>query len=376
MKLVHTSDWHIGRSLNGYSLLEDQRYFLSQLVDFLVEYRVDALLISGDLYDRAIPSAQAVQLVDEFLTEVVLRRNIKTFIIAGNHDSPERLSFSNRFLESSGLYMQGNLQREIKKIPLVCGDESVVIWMLPYFHPAQVRELYPEEKIVGYQQAAEKIASLISPSPNTLNLLMAHGFYLNGSAKDGCLYSESEYSVGGSDLIDLGVFPKFDYVALGHLHAPQSAGANGFYSGSPLKYSLSEEKQKKGIVLLEIQNKTIQQSLYSFQTLRDVRKIQGKFQELMLQQSDDYVFVELLDQEYVLNAMEQLRVRFPNILGMHYSSLEYQQPLLEGEEPALSQSPKDILKKFYLETVGNEMTHQEEQLVDQILLQLDQGGKP
>ena len=154
MRLVHTSDWHIGRSLNGYSLLEDQRYFLSQLVDFLVEYRVDALLISGDLYDRAIPSAQAVQLVDEFLTEVVLRRNIKTFIIAGNHDSPERLSFSNRFLESSGLYMQGNLQREIKKIPLVFGDESVVIWMLPYFHPAQVRELYPEEKIVGYQQAA------------------------------------------------------------------------------------------------------------------------------------------------------------------------------------------------------------------------------
>lgn len=376
MKLVHTSDWHIGRSLNGYSLLEDQRYFLSQLMDFLVEYRVDALLISGDLYDRAVPSAQAVQLVDEFLTEVVLRRNIKTFIIAGNHDSPERLSFSNQFLESSGLYMQGNLQREIKKIPLVCGDEAVVIWMLPYFHPAQVRELYPEEKIVGYQQAAEKIASLISPFPNTLNLLMAHGFYLNGSANDGCLYSESEYSVGGSDLIDLGVFPKFDYVALGHLHAPQSAGANGFYSGSPLKYSLSEEKQKKGIILLEIQNKTIQQSLHSFQTLRDVRKIQGKFQELMLQQSDDYVFVELLDQEYVLNAMEQLRVRFPNILGMHYSSLEYQQPLLEGEEPALSQSPKDILKKFYLETVGNEMTQQEEQLVDQILLQLDQGGKP
>lgn len=369
MKVVHTSDWHIGRTLGGYSLLEDQEYFLKQLTAFLVEQRADALIVAGDLYDRAVPSAQAVALLDRFLSDIVLQKKIPVLAIAGNHDSPERLSFSNRFLEQGGLYLQGTVEQGVKRVDL----GQVHFYLLPYLEPAAVRQLLPDEDIRTFDQATESVARhfLYNQLRKERNILISHGFWINqsNSPETSTEFSESERSVGGSDAVDLSRFSMFDYIALGHLHAPQQAATNARYSGSPLKYSVSEAKQRKSVTLLDIGENGIEVSTHTFSPLRDVRVIEGTLAEVVKSPSDDYVFVNLTDREYQLDAIGSLRGAFPHILGLQYVRIQYQNAV-SGTEAVLSKSPLELFGEFYQSSTGEQMQPEQKKLIGQLLDEL------
>lgn len=369
MKVAHTSDWHIGRMLGGYSLLGDQEYFLDQLTAFLVREQVDALIIAGDLYDRAVPSAQAVALLDRFLSELVLDRHIKVFAIAGNHDSPERLSFSNRLLEQGGLYLQGKAEKEIKRVDL----SGVHFYLLPYLDPAAVRRLFPDRPVRTCDEAAAAVAEhcLYSELNQGVSILVSHGFYLNLSDEEEILpeFSESERSVGGSDAVNASRFSMFDYVALGHLHAPQNAAPNMRYSGSPLKYSVSEAGQKKSITLLDIEGGSIRRSTHSFKPLRDVRVVEGTLNELTGQPSDDYVFANLTDTEYQLDAIGRLRGAFPHILGLKYIRIQYENAAA-GMQAALEKAPLELFCEFYEKSAGEPIGEKQKEIIAQLLAEL------
>lgn len=369
MKVVHTSDWHIGRTLGGYSLLEDQEYFLKQLAAFLVEQRADALIVAGDLYDRAVPSAQAVALLDRFLSDVVLQKKIPVLAIAGNHDSPERLSFSNQFLEQGGLYLQGTVKQGVKRVDL----GPVHFYLLPYLEPAAVRQLFPDEDIRSFDQAVEAVARhfLYNQLNEEKNILISHGFWINqsNSPETSTEFSESERSVGGSDAVDLSRFSMFDYIALGHLHAPQQAAPNARYSGSPLKYSVSEAKQKKSVTLLDIGKNGIAVSAHTLAPLRDVRVVEGTLAEVVKSPSDDYVFVNLTDREYQLDAIGSLRGAFPHILGLQYVRIQYHNAA-SGAEAVLSKSPLELFGEFYQSSTGEQMQPEQKKLIGQLLDEL------
>ncbi|MDF2567927.1 MAG: exonuclease SbcD, partial [Oscillospiraceae bacterium] len=222
VKIIHTSDWHIGKFVNEYSMLEDQRYFLNQLIDLIKEEKADALVIAGDIYDRSVPSAEAVSLVDEIFCRMIDELHIPILSIAGNHDSKERLSFVNKLFEKSGLYIEGRIDKEVKKVALKDDFGKVNFFLLPYIEPSQIRPLFPDENIKTFDDSYRALMKNISKEVDSSqrNLLIAHGFfaYLNGEEKENePILSESEVSVGGSDLVNARHFDDFDYVALGHL---------------------------------------------------------------------------------------------------------------------------------------------------------------
>mgnify|MGYP003376806008 FL=1 len=244
MKFLHTSDWHIGRSLFEFSLLPDQEYILEQIGSVIEREQVDAVLISGDLYDRSLPSAQAVGLLDETFTDFISRFQIPILAVSGNHDSARRIAYASRLLEKSGLYLSGGFEPLLRKVTLQDCFGPVNFFLLPYFLPQQVRLAYQDSEIRTASQAFQKIIEQNSDEihPEERNILLAHGFFIKQNAEQPEI-SGSETSVGASDLTDLSCADCFDYVALGHLHSAQRAGSDKMrYSGSPLKYSVDEAK--------------------------------------------------------------------------------------------------------------------------------------
>ena len=363
MKIILTADWHIGRTLFDYSLIDDQRQFLCWLGQLATAEQADALLIAGDLYNRAVPSTQAVELIDAFFSDMVLGRRIPLYVIAGNHDSAERLSFCSRLLGDAGLHLAGSVAQRAH-LPLEKDGVRLTLHLLPYFTPAEVRALYPEEKIASFDDAFAAIMAHDRPLllPSRFHLLAAHGFFLRPGLED-AVFSGSELSVGTVDAMDLGHAEGYDYIALGHLHAPQRAGENARYAGSPLKYSLSETHQRKSVSILEIGREgefAIREVPYRPQ--RDVRIIEGTFAALLdpCNQGDanltDYVYANIVDDEAVLFALQKLRSVFPNILGLQFIAPQgEEQPL--PERPALANEPVDMLfGRFYRQITGQELS--------------------
>lgn len=325
MKWIHTSDLHIGKQINEFSLLEDQRFFLQQLAALAQKERPDALLLSGDLYDRSVPSAEAVSVLDEFLSYIALTLNIPILAIAGNHDSPQRLDFCRRLLRTS-----------VCTFPAAIKDIGIrlrfgMIWVrfificVPTWEPALVRADFPDRDLRSFDDAfaavLEENVSRIDFSQR--NVILAHGFFSYLKNPDSVARSESEVSLGGSDLIDAKRLEDFDYAALGHIHRPQSTGKEHLcYSGSPLKYSQSEIPFQKSVVVAQIGQKgdlSIQRQ--ALPVLRDMRIIEGYFDQILKdvpskQQSQDLVFFSLLDRVLVPNAMNRLRAIYPHALGL------------------------------------------------------------
>ncbi len=328
MKIVHTADWHIGKVLNDYSLLEDQQFWFDRFIERLSEIRPDALVIAGDLYDRSIPSGEAVCLMNSILCRIVLDLKIETFLIAGNHDSRERLSFGSELLERSGLHIAGRITGEISPISLDSDAGKVNFYLLPYLEPHNVKSLFPEETIKTHDEAirAYTVSMLEKVNPEEINILAAHGLF---SCWDENAAGESaEISVGGSEMVNASPFGNFDYVALGHLHSFRNAGdSRMIYSGSPLKYSIDEANQKKGFCVVDLPRKgELSLSFETISPLRDVRILEGSFEWLSQRENhsglEDYVFVNITDKTVVLNAISRLKAVFPNILGLRYVNLE------------------------------------------------------
>ena len=385
MKFIHLADLHIGKRVNAFPMLEDQRYILKQILTILREEQPDGgVILAGDIYDKAIPSAEAVELFDEFLTQLAALR-LRVFIIAGNHDSPERIAFGNRLMDRSGIYLSPVYDGHVKRITcpdtassvtlsaanavdlnagtrpvtsasvalsaanavdLNAGTHSVEsvstsaaastcppvdVYLLPFLKPANVRRFYPEETIESYTDAMRVAIAHMDIDPTHRNLLVTHQFVTGASRSD-----SEDISVGGSDNVDASVFAPFDYVALGHLHGPQQMGEEGGpiirYAGTPLKYSFSEARHHKSVTVVEIGEKKADGVVdvcigtRELRPLHDMREIRGSYEELTLRANyegtatDDYIHATLTDEIEVPDAARHLQVIYPNLMKLDYDN--------------------------------------------------------
>ena len=362
MRFLHTADLHIGKRVNEFSMLEDQEYILRQILKTADKEQVEAVLIAGDVYDKQVPSAEAVRLFDWFLTQLNSRK-LPVFVIGGNHDSVERLSFGAQIMEESGVYLTQSYDGKV--VPVRLEDEygPVNLWMLPFLKPAMVKRFFPEQDIVTYQDALETVIGHMELNREERNLLIAHQF-VTGAVTGGSEDSV-EVFVGGVENVDASVFVDFDYVALGHIHRAQSAGGEQIrYSGTPLKYSFSEIRHEKSVTIAELKEKgslTVHQE--PLKPLHDMREIRGSYEELVLRENyqgtdlEDYLHVILTDENDIPDVIGRLRSIYPNIMKLDYDNQRTRrnQELMK-EEAAVEQSPMELLGQFFLQQNNQEMS--------------------
>lgn len=317
MRFIHTSDWHLGRFFHGVHLTDDQAFVLEQFCDCVKEVRPDAIVIAGDIYDRAVPPTDAVALLDETLSRILLDYHIPTIMIAGNHDSADRLHFGSRIFQRAGLYVYGVPSADTE--PLVLADDYGQVAFLPftYAEPSLVRSVYGRQDVYGHEMALEcMIAGMMTHVPKSARTVaIAHTFLAGGATSE----SERPLSVGGTDSVAPRIFEPFHYTALGHLHGPQQAGGEKIrYSGSLMKYSFSEVTQKKGIQLVEMgADGAVRTEMIPLVPRRDMRVIEGTFDALRTGEgTDDYVAIRLLDKEPILDAKRRLEEKFPHLLQL------------------------------------------------------------
>lgn len=374
MRFLHTSDWHLGKTLCSASLLEDQAYALEQVVLAIRDAKPQALVIAGDIYDRSVPPKEAVSLLDDLLLRVIRDEGVPVLMIAGNHDSPERLGFGARFLGEQGLHVSGTWSANPE--PVVLGN--VAFHLVPYGDPATIRYALNDETIRTHQDAlAAQLVKVRELHPEGLRaVVVAHAFVTGG------LVSESELAlaVGGAGEVDGRLFEAFDYTALGHLHRPQDVGgmAQVRYAGSLLKYSASEASHVKAITLVEIPERgPVRTEPMPLTPRRDLRKLKGHFQDLLTDidagSREDYLFVELLDQGPVLDAMARLRQRYPNLLGLQgpQEDAPADPGVLNVDHRSLD--PETLFARFFQETTGNGLSEEERTIYREVLNQAGLG---
>ncbi|GIQ67241.1 exonuclease SbcCD subunit D [Xylanibacillus composti] len=320
MKWIHTADWHLGKLVQGVHMTEDQRYVLEQLLQAIVEERPDAVIIAGDLYDRAVPPTEAVELLSETLQRIIVDLHTPVLAIAGNHDSPDRLDFAAKIMEQRGLHLAGRLRRELE--PVVLHDEAgeVHFHLIPYADPAQARHVLDDDSIRTHDDMMRAIISRLEErmSRQARHVLIGHAFVTpHGEPQDNTSDSERPLAIGGAEHVRAEWFRPFHYVALGHLHQAHYVGSETIrYAGSPLKYSISEENHRKGFYVVEMDaSGGIQVDKRLFSPLRDMRRVKATMEELLTHPvNEDYVFVTLLNEHPVLYPMEKVRTVYPNAL--------------------------------------------------------------
>ncbi len=363
MRLMHLSDLHIGKRVNEYSMLEDQKYILDRILKKIEESSVDAVIIAGDVYDKSLPPTEAVQIFDDFLVKLS-RKNPDVFVISGNHDSPERIAFGGRLMSKSGIYISPVYSKEIEAVVLGDSYGEVNIYMLPFIKPAHVRALYPEREIPSYTDAVRVAIDEMHIDTSKRNILISHQF-VSGAGR-----TESEdVSVGGIDSVDVSVFEDFDYVALGHIHRAQNCRHDRIrYSGTPLKYSFSEAKDIKSITLVDIKDKgNISIEEIELKPLRDMIEIRGKYNEIMARNyyentsySDDYTHITLTDEEDVPDAIGKLRTVYHNLMSLDYDNLRTRSCAeLDEQLDAEGKLPLELFADFFRSLNGREMSEEE-----------------
>lgn len=350
MKLIHLSDLHLGKRVNEFSMIEDQAHILKQILTIVRKEEPDAVLIAGDIYDKSVPSVEAVGLFDVFLRGLA-RQKAQVFIISGNHDSPERLAFAAELIEPSGIHIAPVYDGTVKPVTLKDTYGAVHIYMLPFLKPAHVRSAFPEEKADSYTEAVRTAISHMEIRESERNILMTHQFVTGAVRCD-----SEELSAGGTDNVDADLFEAFDYVALGHLHGPQSAGRESIrYCGSPLKYSFSEADQRKSVTILELGEKgQMQIRTAGLLPLHDMRELKGTYEELTNRknyagtQTDDYLHITLTDEEDVVDAMRKLQVIYPNLMKLDYDNRRTREnQAVTGGEEKETRMPLEMIRDFY-----------------------------
>ncbi|MGP6139416.1 exonuclease SbcCD subunit D [Jeotgalibaca sp. A127] len=318
MRLLHTADWHLGKIVNDFSMIEDQRYLLNKLIEQVKTLSVDAVVMAGDLYDRSLPPKEAVALADEILTRIVKELGVPVLAISGNHDSSERLEYGSRLFTQNNLHIEGTLKEKTRRVTI--GDAN--FYLVPFADPAFVREKMQQPEIRTMEDVARYQIEAIKAewNPAEINVLVAHGYVINGNVESvETSASERPLSIGTAEYVPVGLLEGFDYVALGHLHKPQKVKEDHIrYSGSLLKYSKSEADHRKQATLVDLEKGKVSLTPLHMEPLRDMKILRGTFAELLGQRSNDYVFFELLDQEIVFDPMNQLRKKFPNAMGLEY----------------------------------------------------------
>lgn len=370
MKLIHLSDLHIGKRVSEVSMLEDQEYILTRILQIIDDEKADAVLIAGDVYDKSVPSAEAVTLFDDFLFHLS-GRNLPVFIISGNHDSAERLSFGSRLMEGAGIHISPVFEGSIS--PILLSDEhgSVAFWLLPFLKPAHVRRHFPEESIESYTDAVATAIRGMHPDFSMRNVLLTHQFVTGAATCE-----SEEISVGGSDNVDASVFDGFDYVALGHIHGPQNIGSNRIrYCGTPLKYSFSEETHHKSVTVVNLGAKgDLTLHLVPLTAKHDLRTIRGTFAALTdksflnAAQTEDYLQVILTDEEDIPEALGRLRILYPNILKLSYDNTRTRSnQIIDGARDVEKKSPLQLFEELYELQNNQPMTDQQLDFTRQLM---------
>lgn len=323
MKFLHLADLHLGKRVNGFSMLEDQAHILRQILAILDDERPDGVLIAGDVYDKSVPSVEAVELLDGFLTEL-RARGVPVLLISGNHDSPERLAFGGRVMDSCGIHISPVYDGALAPVTLQDAFGPVHVWLLPFVKPAHVRRWFPDADIESYTDAVAEAVAHMDIDTAARNVLVTHQF-VTGGARSG----SEELSVGGTDNVDSSVFAPFDYVALGHLHGAQHIGRETIrYAGSPLKYSFSEARQHKSVTVVTLGEKgDVQVRTVALTPLRELREIRGSYDELTARSfyehttyRSDYLHLILTDEQDVFDAMSRLRTIYPYLMTLDYDN--------------------------------------------------------
>ena len=359
MKFIHLSDLHLGKRVNECSMLEDQRYILGEILRIVDREAPDAVLIAGDVYDKSVPSAEAVALLDDFLVRLA-GRDLQVLLISGNHDSPERLAFGGRLMAERGVHIAPVYDGRVAPVTLTDEYGPVRVYLLPFVKPSHVRRCFPDREVDTYTDALAAAIGAMGVDPALRNVLVTHQFVTGAARCD-----SEEVSVGGTDNVDVSVFAPFDYVALGHLHGPQTAGRETVrYCGTPLKYSFSEAGQHKSATVVELGEKgTTAVRTVPLVPLRDLVELRGTYEEVTFRGfyegtgwQRDYVHITLTDEEDVPNAVGKLRVIYPNLMKLDYDNRRTRAGIsLEGAEEVERRSPLELLEEFYEKQNGRPM---------------------
>ena len=373
MKLIHLSDLHIGKRVNEFSMAEDQKYILNQILEIIDREQPDCVVIAGDVYDKSIPSAEAVQILDDFLTRLAGRK-IPTAMISGNHDSPERLSFGAQLMKESGIYVSPVYDGQVQSIGFADEYGEVRVYLLPFLKPATVRHVYEEETVESYQDAVETAISHLPLDTSCRNVLVAHQFAAGASRCE-----SEEMSVGGIDQVDVSVFDDFDYVALGHIHSPQSAGRPAVrYCGTPLKYSFSEAGQQKSVSVVELFEKgRVEIREVPLTPLRDMRKIRGTYLELTARSfyqgtnTEDYIQAILTDEEDIPDGMQKLRIIYPNLMRLEYDNRRTRENRqIQQAADAEEKSETELFSQLYELQNNQPMDEEQKQFLEAVIRQV------
>lgn len=366
MKFIHLSDLHLGKRVNEFSMIGDQKYILGQIFHIIEGERPDGVLIAGDIYDRSVPSVEAVGLFDDFLRKLA-QEHVQVFVISGNHDSPERLAFAAGLIEHSGIHIAPVYDGTVRPVSLKDGYGTVNIYMLSFIRPAHVRSIFPDEDIDSYTAAVRAAVAHMDIRREERNILLTHQFVT------GAVRTESEeISVGGSDNVDASVFDAFDYVALGHIHGPQHVGRESIrYCGTPLKYSFSEAKHCKSVTVLDLGEKgEIEIRTRELVPLHDMRELRGTYGELTDKRNyegtavDDYLHITLTDEEDILDAVGKLRVIYPALMKLDYDNKRTREnrEIVGGQEME-EKTPLELIRDFYEQQNNQPMNGEQEAFV-------------
>ncbi len=374
MKLIHLSDLHLGKRVNEFSMLEDQEYILTKIINIIDEQNPQGIIIAGDVYDKSVPSAEAVALFDDFLVRLS-KRNLKVFVISGNHDSAERIAFGGRLMDKSGIYMSPVYTGKVEPVVLTDDFGEINFYMLPFVKPSNVRRFYPDNEIDTYTEALRVSVENMNIDTEKRNILITHQFVT------GALRTESEeVSVGGADNVDVNVFEDFDYVALGHIHRAQKCSREYIrYSGTPLKYSFSEAKDNKTVTIVDIKAKgNIELSFVPLVPKKDLVEIKGTYDELTLKSfyggtsyTDDYIHITLTDEEDIPDVLTKLRVIYKNIMKLDYDNLRTRHSAeISGATDVGVKTPLELFSEFYELQNGQVMSEEQTDFMSEIIEQI------
>ena len=379
MKFIHLSDLHLGKRLNEFSLTEDQQYILTEIIGIIDAEVPDAVIIAGDVYDKSVPSAEAVGIFDEFLSELAARK-LEVFVISGNHDSPERIAFASRIMDLSGIHMSPVYCGRIEPVRLEDEFGEVSVYMLPFIKPADVHRFFDGSEIESYTDAVRCVVGEMKVDESKRNVIAAHQFVT------GARRSESEeISVGGSDNVDADVFGRFDYAALGHIHSPQSCGSETIrYSGTPLKYSFSEAKDRKSVTVVELREKgSVSVREVGLVPLRDLVELRGRYADLTLRSfyenttwQEDYTHIVLTDEDDIPDAVGKLRTVYRNLMKIDYDNMRTRSnAAVTGDGDAASKTPYELFADFYELQNNQPMSADQAEYIRDLIEKTWEGGK-
>ena len=374
---MHLADLHLGKRVNGFSMMEDQEYILNRILEIMEEEQPDGLLIAGDVYDKNIPPAEAVRRMDDFLTAVAAK-HVPVFLISGNHDSAERVAFGHQLMQGSGIWISPVYDGTIRHHTLEDRWGEVNIYLIPFLRPSVVRSFFPDVEIEDYTDALRTIIEDLQVDTSQRNVVLAHQFVTAAGALPETCDSE-QLSVGGLDRVDGSVFSPFDYTALGHLHGPQRVGSETIrYAGSPLKYSFSELHQKKSVTVAELREKgeaEIRQ--IPLQPRREMTELRGTFEEILAEArkkgepQTDYYHMILTDETDVVDALSRLREYYPNIMLLDYDNRRTRsQKEVEQLDRVEERTPGELFAALYEQQNGQEMDSDRKEYLDGLIREI------